>query len=132
MAKDGRTGLGGSSTPCFESSFFSSLDIAHIASLLDTLDLRSTLFVVARKTFSTQEAMLNGCSVREWLKAAAGAEWQRALPLHFVAVSSEVDKVFAFGLPENNLFQMWDWAGGAVTLAGRRYFDCIFDWYGWS
>jgi glucose-6-phosphate isomerase len=96
--------------------FVSNVDSAHIAPLLDTLEPRSTLFVVASKTFTTQETMLNAHTAREWLCAAAGEGWARALPLHFVAVSSAIDKVAAFGLPAENVFEMWDWVGGRYSL----------------
>lgn len=102
--------------PGLRMHFVSNIDSAHLAKLLDSLDPRSTLFVVASKTFTTQETMLNAYTAREWLCAAAGEDWARALPLHFVAVSSAVDKAAAFGLPEANVFRMWDWVGGRYSL----------------
>ncbi|MDD3355051.1 glucose-6-phosphate isomerase [Zoogloea sp.] len=96
--------------------FVSNLDSAHLAPLLDSLDPRSTLFVVASKTFSTQETMRNALTAREWLCAAAGRDAERALPLHFVAVSSALEKAAAFGLPPENVFRMWDWVGGRYSL----------------
>ena len=68
--------------------FVSNVDSAHLAKLLDSLNPRSTLFIVASKTFTTQETMLNAHTAREWLCAAAGDDAARALPLHFVAVTS--------------------------------------------
>jgi len=96
--------------------FVSNLDSAHLAPLLESLDPRSTLFVVASKTFTTQETMLNAHTAREWLCAAAGVNAARALPLHFVAVTSAVDKAAEFGLPLANVFRMWDWVGGRYSL----------------
>ena len=96
--------------------FVSNVDSAHLAKLLDSLDPRSTLFVVASKTFSTQETMLNAHTARAWLVAAAGEDWARALPLHFVAVTSDVGRAATFGLPEANVFRMWDWVGGRYSL----------------
>ena len=96
--------------------FVSNVDSAHLAKLLDSLDPRSTLFVVASKTFSTQETMLNAHTARAWLCAAAGEGWARALPLHFVAVTSDVGRAATFGLPEANVFRMWDWVGGRYSL----------------
>ena len=96
--------------------FVSNVDSAHLAKLLDSLDPRSTLFVVASKTFSTQETMLNAHTARAWLCAAAGEGWARALPLHFVAVTSDVGRAETFGLPEANVFRMWDWVGGRYSL----------------
>ena len=100
--------------------FVSNVDSAHLAKLLDSLDPRSTLFVVASKTFSTQETMLNAHTARAWLCAAAGEGWARALPLHFVAVTSDVGRAATFGLPEANVFRMWDWVGGRYPC-GRRW-----------
>lgn len=108
--------LGAFQRPGMRMHFVSNLDSAHLAPLLDSLDPRSTLFVVASKTFTTQETMLNAFTAREWLCAAAGDQAARALPLHFVAVTSAVDKAAAFGLPEANLFRMWDWVGGRYSL----------------
>ena len=102
--------------PGLRMHFVSNLDSAHLAPLLDTLDPRSTLFVVASKTFTTQETMLNACTAREWLCAAAGEDAARALPLHFVAVTAEAEKAAAFGLPAANVFQLWDWVGGRYSL----------------
>jgi glucose-6-phosphate isomerase len=96
--------------------FVSNVDSAHLAKLLDSLDPRSTLFVVASKTFSTQETMLNAFTARAWLCAAAGEDSARALPLHFVAVTSDVTRAAAFGLPIDNVFRMWDWVGGRYSL----------------
>ncbi|WP_374264556.1 glucose-6-phosphate isomerase [Zoogloea sp.] len=96
--------------------FVSNLDSAHLGHLLDVLDPRSTLFVVASKTFTTQETMLNAHTAREWLCAAAGVNAARALPLHFVAVTSAVDKAAEFGLPLANVFRMWVWVGGRYSL----------------
>lgn len=96
--------------------FVSNLDSAHLAPLLETLDPRTTLFVVTSKTFTTQETMRNANTARDWLCAAAGTQAKRAMPLHFVAVTSEVKRAAEFGLPEENLFSMWDWVGGRYSL----------------
>lgn len=96
--------------------FVSNVDSAHLAKLLDSLNPRSTLFIVASKTFTTQETMLNAHTAREWLCAAAGDDAPRALPLHFVAVTSAMEKAQAFGLPAANVFRMWDWVGGRYSL----------------
>ena len=102
--------------PGLRMHFVSNLDSAQLAPLLDSLDPRSTLFIVASKTFTTQETMLNAHTARQWLCAAAGEHAERALPRHFVAVTSAVEKAAAFGLPEANLFRMWDWVGGRYSL----------------
>ena len=102
--------------PGLRMHFVSNLDSAQLEPLLDSLDPRSTLFIVASKTFTTQETMLNAHTARQWLCAAAGEHADRALPRHFVAVTSAVEKAAAFGLPEANLFRMWDWVGGRYSL----------------
>lgn len=96
--------------------FVSNVDSAHMAKLFEMLDPRTTLFVVASKTFSTQETMLNAHTARKWLCAAAGEDCARALPLHFVAVTSDLARAAAFGLPEANVFDIWDWVGGRYSL----------------
>ncbi len=96
--------------------FVSNLDSAHLAPLLDSLDPRSTLFVVASKTFSTQETMINAHTARDWLCAAAGGQAERALAQHFVAVTADEGRARAFGLPLNNVFRIWDWVGGRYSL----------------
>lgn len=96
--------------------FVSNLDSAQLGPLLDSLDPKTTLFVVASKTFTTQETMRNAHTARQWLCAAAGEAAVRALPLHFVAVTSAIDKAAVFGLPPENLFRMWDWVGGRYSL----------------
>ncbi|WP_079435674.1 glucose-6-phosphate isomerase [Zoogloea sp. LCSB751] len=96
--------------------FVSNVDSAHLAKLLNSLNPRSTLFIVASKTFTTQETMLNAHTAREWLCAAAGDDAPRALPLHFVAVTSATEKAQVFGLPASNVFRMWDWVGGRYSL----------------
>lgn len=102
--------------PGLRMHFVSNLDSAHLAPLLDSLDPRSTLFIVASKTFSTQETMLNANTAREWLCAAAGKEAERALGQHFVAVTADDQRAAAFGIPARNVFRMWDWVGGRYSL----------------
>ncbi len=102
--------------PGLRMHFVSNLDSAHLAPLLDSLDPRSTLFIVASKTFSTQETMLNAETAREWLCAAAGKDAERALERHFVAVTADEQRAAAFGIPGRNVFRMWDWVGGRYSL----------------
>lgn len=96
--------------------FVSNLDSAQLASLLEVLDPATTLFVVTSKTFTTQETMRNARTAKDWLCAAAGPQASRALPLHFVAVTSNAERAAEFGLPLENLFSMWDWVGGRYSL----------------
>ena len=102
--------------PGLRMHFVSNIDSAHLAKLIEQLDPRSTLFVVASKTFTTQETMINAHTAREWLCAAAGEDAKRALPLHFVAVTANEEQARAFGLPSQNVFRLWDWVGGRYSL----------------
>jgi glucose-6-phosphate isomerase len=94
--------------------FVSNLDSAHLAPLLERLDPRTTLFIVASKTFTTQETSLNAQTARTWLMAAAMEEW--AVAKHFIAVTSSPNKAYEFGIPDANILQIWDWVGGRYSL----------------
>lgn len=97
--------------------FVSNLDGAQLAPLLETLDPRATLFIIASKTFTTQETMRNARTARDWLLAAAGMEnADMALARHFVGVTAATQNATLFGLPEDNIFTMWDWVGGRYSL----------------
>lgn len=93
--------------------FISNVDGDHIMESLKCLDPETTLFVVASKTFTTQETLSNAETVRAWfLKSAT----QEDVAKHFVAVSTNIQKVTAFGIDEANIFPMWDWVGGRFSL----------------
>ncbi len=94
--------------------FVSNLDGAHMAPLLETLDPRSTLFIIASKTFTTQETMINAASARNWMLAHTGSE--EALAKHFVAVSAHPELAAEFGIPPAQVLPMWDWVGGRYSL----------------
>jgi glucose-6-phosphate isomerase len=94
--------------------FVSNLDSAHLAPLLEKLDPRTTLFIVASKTFTTQETSINAHTARTWLMAAAMEEW--AIAKHFIAVTSSPTKAHEFGIPDSNILQIWDWVGGRYSL----------------
>lgn len=94
--------------------FVSNLDSAHLAPLLEKLDPRTTLFIVASKTFTTQETSINAQTARNWLLAAAMEEW--AIAKHFIAVTASPDKTSEFGIPAANTLKMWDWVGGRYSL----------------
>lgn len=97
--------------------FVSNLDGAQLAPLLETLDPRSTLFIVASKTFTTQETLRNAQTVREWLLASAGEEnRETVIARHFVGVTAATDEASRFGIPPENVFAMWDWVGGRYSL----------------
>ncbi len=94
--------------------FVSNVDGAAISRVLAGLEPATTLFLVASKTFTTQETMLNAATARAWLLASCGDE--AAVAKHFVALSSAVDKAAAFGIPESSVFEFWDWVGGRYSL----------------
>jgi glucose-6-phosphate isomerase len=93
--------------------FVSNVDGTHMAEALRDSDPAETLFIVASKTFTTQETMANAHTAREWLAGALGED---AVARHFVAVSTAADKVRAFGIAEENMFGFWDWVGGRYSL----------------
>ncbi|HZI34693.1 MAG TPA: glucose-6-phosphate isomerase, partial [Gaiellales bacterium] len=78
------------------------------------LDPAETLFIIASKTFTTQETMTNAASAREWVLAAIPDE--SAIARHFVAVSTAADQVSAFGVDLDNMFGFWDWVGGRYSM----------------
>jgi glucose-6-phosphate isomerase len=94
--------------------FVSNVDAAHLLDTLAPLDPARTLFVVASKTFTTQETMTNAASARRWLVERLGDE--AAVARHFVAVSTNVEAVAAFGIRTENMFEFWDWVGGRFSL----------------
>ncbi len=95
--------------------FVSNVDGAEIAEMLERVEPETTLFVVASKSFSTQETMLNASTARRWLVDAAGGD-EAAVAKHFVAVSTHAERVAAFGIAKDNMFGFWDWVGGRFSL----------------
>jgi glucose-6-phosphate isomerase len=93
--------------------YVSNLDGAHLATTLAQLDPRTTLFVIASKTFTTQETMQNAASARHWLVEALG---EPAVRQHFVAVSTNLPEVAKFGIDPDNAFAFWDWVGGRFSV----------------
>jgi glucose-6-phosphate isomerase len=94
--------------------FVSNIDGTHISETLKRLNPETTLFIVASKTFTTQETLTNAMSAREWfLKHATDASH---IAKHFVAVSTNRTKVVEFGIDEANMFRFWDWVGGRYSL----------------
>ncbi len=92
----------------------SNVDGTHITEALRDLDAAETLFIVASKTFTTQETMTNARTAREWLVGRLGSA--DAVARHFVAVSTAADKVAEFGIDTANMFGFWDWVGGRYSL----------------
>ena len=94
--------------------FVSNIDGTHISETLKGLDPETTLFIVASKTFTTQETLTNAHTARKWLVEALGDE--AAVAKHFVAVSTNAEAVQAFGINTDNMFEFWDWVGGRYSL----------------
>ncbi len=94
--------------------FVSNVDGTHIAETLKKVDAETTLFLVASKTFTTQETMTNAHSARSWFLEAAGDEAHIAK--HFAALSTNADAVSAFGIDVENMFEFWSWVGGRYSL----------------
>ncbi|MEI8594057.1 glucose-6-phosphate isomerase [Photobacterium sp. Hal280] len=94
--------------------FVSNVDGTHIAETLKGLNPETTLFLVASKTFTTQETMTNAHSARDWFLAEA--QDQAHVAKHFAALSTNADAVSAFGIDTANMFEFWDWVGGRYSL----------------
>jgi glucose-6-phosphate isomerase len=94
--------------------FVSNVDATHIAETLKGLDPETTLFIIASKTFTTQETMTNAESARAWFLEKTGGKGEVAK--HFVAVSTNKAEVTKFGIDAQNMFVFWDWVGGRYSL----------------
>jgi glucose-6-phosphate isomerase len=94
--------------------FVSNVDGAHITETLRDLRRESTLFLISSKTFTTQETMTNAYTAREWFSEQA--ENPEHIAKHFVAVSTNTEKVRDFGILPENMFEIWDWVGGRYSL----------------
>ncbi|WP_280496960.1 glucose-6-phosphate isomerase [Nocardia asiatica] len=94
--------------------FVSNVDPADLVAKLDGLDPATTLFIVASKTFSTLETLTNATAARRWLVGALG---EQAVAKHFVAVSTNAERVARFGIDTENMFGFWDWVGGRYSVA---------------
>ena len=94
--------------------FVSNIDGTHLAETLRECDPETTLFIIASKTFTTQETITNAESARDWFLATAKDKAHVAK--HFVALSTNTKAVTAFGISESNMFQFWDWVGGRYSL----------------
>ncbi len=95
--------------------FVSNVDGTDLAEAIRDLDPAETLFVIASKTFTTLETMTNARGAREWLLEGLGGEAQ-AVARHFVAVSTNAEKVSEFGIDTSNMFEFWDWVGGRYSM----------------
>ncbi len=94
--------------------FVSNVDPTHIAEVLKRIDPETTLFLVASKTFTTQETLSNAHVARDWLLRAAPDE--SAVAKHFAALSTNAAEVSKFGIDTRNMFEFWDWVGGRYSL----------------
>jgi glucose-6-phosphate isomerase len=94
--------------------FVSNIDGTHMAETLKVVDPETTLFLVASKTFTTQETMTNANTAREWF-LSKGAQ-QEDVAKHFAALSTNAKDVSAFGIDTENMFEFWDWVGGRYSL----------------
>ncbi|MCH2213976.1 MAG: glucose-6-phosphate isomerase [Flavobacteriales bacterium] len=94
--------------------FVSNVDGTHIAETLKSLNIESTLFIIASKTFTTQETMTNANSAKNWFLVNGGSKADVAK--HFVALSTNAEGVAAFGIDTANMFQFWNWVGGRYSL----------------
>ncbi|SIQ13128.1 glucose-6-phosphate isomerase [Aromatoleum tolulyticum] len=116
--------------------FVSNIDGDHLAGVLAKVKPSRTLFVIASKTFTTVETMTNAASARAWFLANGGSEADIAK--HFVAVSTNAERVAAFGIDTANMFGFWDWVGGRYSMwsavglpialyVGRDNFEAMLD-----
>ena len=95
--------------------FVSNVDGTHVAETLKNLSAETTLFIIASKSFTTQETMTNAFSARNWFLEKSGDE--SAVAKHFVAVSTNIKAATEFGIEASNMFAFWDWVGGRYSLS---------------
>ncbi len=93
--------------------FVSNVDGDHVNEVIKKLNPETTLFVIVSKTFTTQETLSNANTLRTWFLKSAS---QKDVAKHFVAVSTNIEKVKEFGIDQHNIFPMWDWVGGRFSL----------------
>ncbi|MFV8269209.1 glucose-6-phosphate isomerase [Flavobacterium sp. GT2N3] len=93
--------------------FVSNIDGDHVNEIIKKLNPETTLFVIVSKTFTTQETLTNSETIRKWFLESAT---QKDVAKHFVAVSTNIQKVSAFGINPDNVFPMWDWVGGRFSM----------------
>jgi len=101
-------------SPTLKIHFVSNVDATHIAEVLKQVNAETTLFVIASKTFTTQETLTNAHTARQWFLDQAKDD--KAIAKHFVALSTHAKAVRAFGIDTENMFRFWDWVGGRYSL----------------
>ncbi|RRQ46908.1 glucose-6-phosphate isomerase [Chryseobacterium sp. SC28] len=94
--------------------FVSNVDGNHLVEVVKKLNPETTLFIIASKTFTTQETMTNANSAKKWFLKSGAAEAD--IEKHFVALSTNIEAVKGFGIAEENIFEFWDWVGGRYSL----------------
>ncbi|MFZ2895694.1 MAG: glucose-6-phosphate isomerase [Saprospiraceae bacterium] len=97
-----------------QAHFVSNIDGTHIAEVLKVINPETTLFLIASKTFTTQETMTNAATARDWFLSKGGSS--QDIALHFAALSTNEKAVEAFGINTENMFEFWDWVGGRYSL----------------
>ncbi|HEX2622831.1 MAG TPA: glucose-6-phosphate isomerase, partial [Phototrophicaceae bacterium] len=100
--------------PDLQLHFVSNVDGTDLAETVKRLNSETTLFLIASKTFTTQETMMNAHSARDWFLSSAKNE--SAVAKHFAALSTNTEKVRQFGIDPQNMFEFWDWVGGRYSL----------------
>jgi glucose-6-phosphate isomerase len=100
--------------PGVQAYFVSNVDGTHISETLKKVNAEETIFLIASKTFTTQETMTNAQTARKWFLEKAMEE--KHIALHFVALSTNAKDVIKFGIDERNMFVFWDWVGGRYSL----------------
>ena len=100
--------------PGISTHFVSNIDGSHLLRALERIEPETTLFIVASKTFTTQETMTNAESAKKWFLEKAKDE--KHVSKHFIALSTNQQAVEAFGIASENMFQFWDWVGGRYSL----------------
>jgi glucose-6-phosphate isomerase len=93
--------------------FVSNIDGDHVQEIIKNLNPETTLFVIVSKTFTTQETLTNATTIKNWFLTSAA---ENDVAKHFVAVSTNLEKVSNFGIASENIFPMWDWVGGRFSL----------------
>ena len=101
-------------SPSLRVHFVSNVDGTHVAETLKKLDAESALFIIASKTFTTQETLTNALSAKQWFLSRGGTE--AGVARHFVALSTNTREVERFGIDPKNMFAFWDWVGGRYSL----------------
>ncbi len=116
--------------------YVSNIDENHINNTLETLNADTTLFIIASKSFRTQDTLFNAQTAKQWLLEKLDSE--QLLHRHLVAVTSNIDAAVAFGVAHENIFKMWDWVGGRYSLwsaiglpiviaIGSEHFDALLE-----